>query len=182
MPVTMDPIQSLPFDRASSTELLKGNALIPHTRIIWIAFGHSTFPFGFITTIIGLFLKCHSSLMNLIPAMGEKYCTTYHGILDLSISNFLRVSSFHWSTIGIHTILYCSSFLIASYIGFKIEISSIEMSTPEMNNRIFFFFNTSMLTCLSIQLRTSESLYISTNFLLKKIISTNFIRDKLIIL
>jgi hypothetical protein len=31
MPVTMDPIQSLPFDRASSTVLVKGNAFIPHT-------------------------------------------------------------------------------------------------------------------------------------------------------
>lgn len=96
---------------------------IDSQMLIWseiTLFIYSMLPWGLVTAAIGLFLNFHSSLKYLVPAMVEKYRKACHGLFLASCLNFCFTSSVHWfSTMGIHTIRYCSymSFFFSSSFG-----------------------------------------------------------------
>ena len=144
------------LQRDSSLKLVKGKALLPHIHIMWSAFGLTTLPCGSSTTRIGLFLKCHTSFINLMTAfsISEGWYTVYHGIEDCMLSNFSFIASL-WterSTIGTQTTSYWLSSLASwgldsLYICSRIESSSFDMSRPEISNSTFFLLSTSRWTC-----------------------------------
>ena len=146
-------LQASSLQRASSLKVVKGKAELPQIHIMWIALGDTTLPWWSRTTRIGLFLKCHSSLMILTDVVDivEGWYTEYHVIEACSNSKCLCLASVNWSTMGIHTISYGFWSLILEtldslYICSRIDSSSSVISRLEMSNNTFFFLRTSRLT------------------------------------
>lgn len=134
-------LQSSQTSKSILLFLKQGKELIPlicSSKILC-----STLTSGFITTTIGLLVKCHSSLMNLMPGIGKNCCTMYNGTSVPRLLNFLSMLMvvLLWTTIGTHTTLPRLPSSLRSSL--RVETSLSEMSGPEMNNNTYLCFNTS---------------------------------------